>query len=456
MIPNASNQPTQSSTHTQHYNPYPLHAAAAHGTPNQVCDLFSQTPDINQRDQAQQTPLHVALGHGNLEAARVLVQLGADVNLQEARGFNALLISIANRLPVDWVEYFIDATNDLGTKTKDGVDALILAMDCGDPLIVQALLKRTMKMAPTLQKGSAHLNFAIDHAPWAVGLLLQGGANPNCIDAKHQTPLMRAAMQGNLALLNILLPYSKHEMVDSDHMTALMLCIRASASPGIIPTSIWDQCIELLLAKARGNLPLLNSVSSTLETPLGLAWLYRKIDLHYQLLRAGASSMGTAWTEERLASFIIQLLLHYLPTAQSASYVKQGISDHFDALLCSLRAQSNQQAVLDMAIGIVASLAKGSWCADPKARGPRNEAPPIRCCHNGQRKAQKWYLAMIREVLTDMSERLLTEGANVNATITGGKRPLDYWLACHEHSINAIRTLKKHGAKTSKSRLLPF
>uniref|UniRef100_A0A1I8JRG7 ANK_REP_REGION domain-containing protein n=1 Tax=Macrostomum lignano TaxID=282301 RepID=A0A1I8JRG7_9PLAT len=77
------------------------------------------------------TALMLAAGHGRLESLRLLLQLGADPNLQDDEGFTALMLA-AEQGHLDCVRALLAHPNlDVELQNNEGVTALSLALDSG-------------------------------------------------------------------------------------------------------------------------------------------------------------------------------------------------------------------------------------------------------------------------------------------------------------------------------------
>src|ERR1700757_1958731 len=65
----------------------PIHDAARKGDANKIKALLQADPKlVADRDKNGDTPLHVACLHGQLAAAQVLIEAGADVNAKNNYG----------------------------------------------------------------------------------------------------------------------------------------------------------------------------------------------------------------------------------------------------------------------------------------------------------------------------------------------------------------------------------
>lgn len=78
-----------------------LHAAAAKGDIAEIEKLVKSGAPVDARDGRARTPLHVAVFMRKPEAARVLMQLGADANALEAQKYDIVTIAaVADDVPM--------------------------------------------------------------------------------------------------------------------------------------------------------------------------------------------------------------------------------------------------------------------------------------------------------------------------------------------------------------------
>ena len=173
------------------------------------------------------TPLLFAAREGDVESARLLVAAGADVNVTDGDGKNALGLAIFNG-NYEVASFLIDNHADVNRADAQNFTPLFWAAD-----------RRNMETAP---------NF-----PWMVTTdplplikkLLDAGANPNAIVNNtprarmregsprivFATALMRAAFSGDLELTKLLLAHGADpHIMSKDRETTLM----AAAGTGFI------------------------------------------------------------------------------------------------------------------------------------------------------------------------------------------------------------------------------
>lgn len=74
---------------------YRLFEAVELGHINKVKSLIDQGADLESRDLAKNTPLHIACMVGDLEIAKLLIEKGADVNAINDNGFTPLSVTNA-------------------------------------------------------------------------------------------------------------------------------------------------------------------------------------------------------------------------------------------------------------------------------------------------------------------------------------------------------------------------
>ena len=196
-------------------------AAGARGVEGTAPVDFDRTVFPTSYANGGFTALHFAAREGELEAARLLVAAGADVDAIAADGKNVLGLAIYNG-HYDLAAFLIDAGADVNHADSEGFPPLFWAVD-----------RRNMEWNPGF--------------PWTqtadplplVRKLLEAGADPNTwIDnrpesrrnfggsprVKFASSLMRAAYSGDVALVRLLHEFGADPLVrNSDNETPLIV-----------------------------------------------------------------------------------------------------------------------------------------------------------------------------------------------------------------------------------------
>jgi len=162
-----------------------------------------QSPAIT--DDRGMTPLMYAAEVGSLEAMRLLIERGADVNAQNAFGSTALMWSVPDPAKV---RLLLDHGANVNLTAKSGRTALIIAgFTNPSSEVVRLLLAKGAKVAIMDSRHVTPLNaatFGNDTA--TIRLLLDAGADIETPDTFiGLTPLMNAAGNRNLEAVRLLL-----------------------------------------------------------------------------------------------------------------------------------------------------------------------------------------------------------------------------------------------------------
>lgn len=217
------------------------------------------------------TPLMYAARQGSLDAARTLVQAGADLNATDPDRTTALIIAIING-HYDTAAMLVEKGADPNLTDSVGMGALYAAVDMNTLGEVFGRPERhsTDKLAP------------VDF----IKLLLAHGADPNAklekptLQRAHTpgeftlntgtTPLMRAAKNGDSAAIRVLLDHGADpNAVQKNGTTALMLAAGLGRGTGAFTKDYATEAELLdavkLLVAAGANV---NAVDENGETPL--------------------------------------------------------------------------------------------------------------------------------------------------------------------------------------------
>ena len=184
--------------------------------------------DLNpQMTDGGRTALMVAISTGNLEAAQLLVEAGANVNVMTKTGVTALMLAVQGgpgSLPI--VKALLDAHAYVNagfrvcrvfgggatvanansyTRAAQGT-ALGVASSTGSVEVVQALLASNGDVNLKQCDGKAPVTIAASNGrPDIVRLLLAAKADVNAVEEDGKTALMLAAEKGHVQVVQALL-----------------------------------------------------------------------------------------------------------------------------------------------------------------------------------------------------------------------------------------------------------
>jgi ankyrin repeat protein len=218
------------------------------------------------------------LNNGHVNATQVLIDSGADLN-KSTMFDRTMLISAAKGGCVEFVRMMIDAgTIDVNTKDKFKRTAL---SEASDPTIVRLLLsaKADTSLGPALNMS------AQNHQPASVKMLLDAGADVNCMIVYH-TPLCTAVstqcedekIDDKIAVINLLVDAGASLLrVDRISNSALQICITK-----------WPAQPRVAAALLARDPTLLELRDGTGKTPLQVAVTIKSVEMVRFLISAGA------------------------------------------------------------------------------------------------------------------------------------------------------------------------
>ncbi|KAJ5724266.1 hypothetical protein N7488_002301 [Penicillium malachiteum] len=160
---------------------------------------------INAIDKNQETPLLLAITHGSSEAAKLLMEDGADVNKRVEDGMQPLLYAARiNRLAI--VQILLEGRADVKSINSLGESALWEAVSKNNIRMAELLLKKGAD--PNLKTNDKNniLQLAVRRNSISMAsILLKYKANPNQRNEKGETSLFDAVKKDNTGMVELLL-----------------------------------------------------------------------------------------------------------------------------------------------------------------------------------------------------------------------------------------------------------
>lgn len=172
------------------------------------------------------TAMVFAARQGSIEAAKALVEAGADINEGDADGHTPLLIAILNNHD-DLAEMLIDKGADVNAADKDGRTPLFTAVDQHDvdwsdrPFVKETDKLSSLDIIKSLVEHKANINAQLTGAP-----IIKKAAQDNAdrTIAAGGTAFMRAARSGDVEVMQYLLDHGADpKLTNKDGANALML-----------------------------------------------------------------------------------------------------------------------------------------------------------------------------------------------------------------------------------------
>jgi ankyrin repeat protein len=177
------------------------------GDPRMVRKYIEDGADVNTSDDTHRiTPLHNAVHFKNMEAAKVLIHHGANVNAENGEGNTPLYIAVHRNLPDEFIAFLIEKGADATVRNKYGYTPLRAASRNGRSSIAKMLLDKGAGVNVRDKKGDTPLLVAIDsgHVD-AARFLVENGADINAVGMHGDTSLHIAVARGQAEVVRLLL-----------------------------------------------------------------------------------------------------------------------------------------------------------------------------------------------------------------------------------------------------------
>ena len=184
--------------------------------------LLEHGADIDALDNNHSTPLHSALYSGNVEAARLLLDYGASIHIQNKQGQTPLQVLITDdhwiERPlddhIDFIRLFLERGGDIDSKGSNHSTLLHVAMQWGSLEVVHLLLDYGANINARDENGQTPLHRAMDNIKdhmethfSAMMFLLDHAADVDPLDNDNLTPLNMASYFGSMKAARLMLEY---------------------------------------------------------------------------------------------------------------------------------------------------------------------------------------------------------------------------------------------------------
>jgi ankyrin repeat protein len=194
----------------------PLSCAAEHGHVDIIQLLLdTQRVDIERKDKLQRTPLWLAICNGHADAAKLLIEKGANIEARELSGQTPFLVAARKQF-----------AGMLKLLREKGAD-----VNAADNLLTTPLMAAASLFAEThTEDGSEGRGKRIK----IVKLLLQYEPDVEIKNEEGLTALAQAARSNNTEILKLLLEHgADHEARDKKNRTPLMHAVKKGASKAV-------------------------------------------------------------------------------------------------------------------------------------------------------------------------------------------------------------------------------
>jgi|GEM_PF-1952451 len=178
------------------------HAAEVESTC--YCPPSSVNPNIRETDTGN-TALHYAVQNGQIEIAKLLLQMGMDINAPNNQGQSPLHCAASANQPKS-IKFLLEKGANVNARDLAGNTALHYAVQNDQIEIAKLLLQTGMDINAPNNQGESPLHFATSaNQPKNIKFLLEKGADVNARNLAGKTALQYAVISGQQDTIDLLL-----------------------------------------------------------------------------------------------------------------------------------------------------------------------------------------------------------------------------------------------------------
>nr|XP_061811987.1 neurogenic locus notch homolog protein 1-like [Nerophis lumbriciformis] len=197
-------------------------AAGGEEDASAVDDFIYRGASLHERtERSGETALHLAARYARSDAAKSLLEAGADANARDNAGRTPLHAAVAADAQGVFQILIRNRATDLDARMHDGTTPLILAARLAVEGTVDELINchADVNAVDDFGKSALHWAAAVNNAEAAI-VLLKSGANKDMQNNKEETPLFLAAREGSYKTCKVLLEHFANREI-SDHVDRL-------------------------------------------------------------------------------------------------------------------------------------------------------------------------------------------------------------------------------------------
>jgi ankyrin repeat protein len=292
-------------------NPADLYAAIRGNDLGRLKSLVTTPADANLIGEAGQTPLMSAALVGSVDAMKLLLDQGAEVNAQNAFGSTALIWAAAD---IDKVRLLVERGANVNLTGKTGRTPLfVAAMSDGSAPIVKLLVSKGADLkAKDAFGNTTALAAAVGNDLDTLRLTLDAGVDVNAAGVTGMTPLIVASYHSNVEAVKLLLAKGaqvnvaakspilfpadapKSGPIALSEMTALLAASGAGSADAT--RLLLDAGADINAKDGRGMTPLMLAVATNRQNPELIRLL---IDRGAKLdVQSGAGETAADWARK--------------------------------------------------------------------------------------------------------------------------------------------------------------
>lgn len=249
-----------------------LMTAVQYGKVNLLKLLIEHGGDVDAADTHGNTPLQIAAEGtaylpNNVPLVEILLAQGAKIEAQDSRGRTALYRA-ASEGKNDALNLLLDHKAEIDHKANDGSTALLEATTFGKIATVELLLKRGAD--PNIADASSNTPLLVAaegnaYMPNNVGevtALLAAGAKVDAVDGKGRTPFYRAAAEGKVEAMQLLLDKKADlNARATDGSTPLLAAVQSAKLDAV--KLLCEKGANVNQADGNGNTPLMAAAETS-------------------------------------------------------------------------------------------------------------------------------------------------------------------------------------------------